>query len=72
MPTLLEYFSYLFHYSTVLAGPVCTFKEFNDFIDGSDVRPKVTFVLKVTEYEPWLPLFMISSKIIKFSIIVYY
>ena len=41
MPALLEYFSYLFHYSTVLAGPVCTFKEFNDFIDGSDVRPKV-------------------------------
>lgn len=42
VPTLLEYFSYLFHYSTVLAGPVCTFKEFNDFIDGSDVRPKGT------------------------------
>ena len=52
MPTLLEYFSYLFHYSTVLAGPVCTFKEFNDFIDGSDVRPEVTFVLGGTH--PWI------------------
>lgn len=40
VPPLLEYFSYLFHYSTILAGPVCTFKEFNDFIDGSDIRPK--------------------------------
>jgi len=40
VPSLLEYFSYLFHYSTVLAGPLCTFKEFNDFIDGSDVKPK--------------------------------
>ena len=41
VPSLLEYFSYLFHYSTILAGPVCTFREFNDFIDGSDIRPKV-------------------------------
>ncbi|XP_020624973.1 membrane-bound O-acyltransferase domain-containing protein 2-like isoform X2 [Orbicella faveolata] len=40
VPSLLEYFSYLFHYSTILAGPVCTFREFNDFIDGSDIRPK--------------------------------
>ena len=43
VPSLLEYFSYLFHYSTILAGPVCTFKEFNDFIDGSDIRPKVLY-----------------------------
>ncbi|XP_029195740.2 lysophospholipid acyltransferase 2-like isoform X1 [Acropora millepora] len=40
VPSLLEYFSYLFHYSTVLAGPLCTFKEYNDFIDGTDVKPK--------------------------------
>ena len=43
VPSLLEYFSYLFHYSTILAGPVCTFREFNDFIDGSDIRPKVMY-----------------------------
>ena len=47
MPSLLEYFSYLFHYSTLLAGPVCTFREFNDFIDGSDVRPKVMYHARV-------------------------
>ncbi|CAH3196510.1 unnamed protein product [Porites evermanni] len=40
VPSLLEYFSYIFHYSMILAGPLCTFKEFNDFIDGSDIRPK--------------------------------
>ncbi|KAJ7361779.1 Lysophospholipid acyltransferase 1 [Desmophyllum pertusum] len=40
VPSLLEYFSYLFHFSMILAGPVCTFREFNDFIDGSDIRPK--------------------------------
>ena len=37
----MEYFSYIFHYSTILAGPVCTFKEFNEFIDGSDIKQKV-------------------------------
>ncbi|CAH3196030.1 unnamed protein product [Porites evermanni] len=41
VPYVLEYFSYIFHYSTILAGPVCTFKEFNDFIDGSDIKQKV-------------------------------
>ena len=46
VPSLLEYFSYLFHYSTLLAGPVCTFREFNDFIDGSDIRPKVLITLE--------------------------
>ena len=48
VPSLLEYFSYLFHYSMILAGPVCTFREFNDFIDGSDVRPKVSGVTLFT------------------------
>lgn len=47
VPSLLEYFSYLFHYSTLLAGPVCTFREFNDFIDGSDIRPKVMYHARV-------------------------
>ena len=47
VPSLLEYFSYLFHYSTILAGPVCTFREFNDFIDGSDIRPKVMYHARV-------------------------
>ena len=41
VPSVLEYFSYLFHYSMILVGPVCTFKQFSNFIDGSDIRPKV-------------------------------
>nr|XP_058944698.1 lysophospholipid acyltransferase 6-like isoform X2 [Pocillopora verrucosa] len=40
VPSLLEYFSYLFHYSTILVGPVCTFKDFSDFINGSDIISK--------------------------------
>lgn len=58
VPSLLEYFSYLFHYSTILAGPVCTFKEFNDFIDGSDIRPK-----KPGEKEP-SPLMDVLKKML--------
>ncbi|KAL9962970.1 hypothetical protein ACROYT_G032129 [Oculina patagonica] len=57
VPSLLEYFSYLFHFSTILAGPVCTFREFNDFIDGSDIRPK-----KPGEKEP-SPLMDVIKKL---------
>lgn len=58
VPTVLDYFSYIFHYSTLLAGPVCTFREFNDFIDGSDIRPK-----KPGEKEP-SPLADVVKKLI--------
>ena len=37
VPTVLEYFAYLFHYSMLFAGPVCTFKEYMDFIEGKDI-----------------------------------
>ena len=37
MPSLLEYFSYMFQHSTFLAGPVCTFNVYMDFIEGRDI-----------------------------------
>lgn len=37
IPSLLEYFGYMFHHSTLLAGPVCTFNDFMDFIEGRDI-----------------------------------
>ena len=37
VPSLLEYFGYIFHYSMLLVGPVCTFKDYMDFIDGRDI-----------------------------------
>ncbi|XP_078356464.1 membrane-bound glycerophospholipid O-acyltransferase 2-like, partial [Oculina patagonica] len=37
VPSLLEYFGYMFHFSMLLAGPVCTFKDYMDFIEGRDI-----------------------------------
>ena len=37
VPSLLEYFGYLFHHSTMLVGPVCTFSDYMDFIEGRDI-----------------------------------
>ncbi|XP_031574563.1 lysophospholipid acyltransferase 2-like isoform X2 [Actinia tenebrosa] len=34
VPSLLEYFGYILHYSTLLAGPACTYRKYKDFIDG--------------------------------------
>ena len=36
IPSLLEYFSYNFCFSYFLAGPACTYKEYEDFITGSN------------------------------------
>ena len=37
VPSLLEYFGYMFHHSMLLAGPVCSFKDYMDFIEGRDI-----------------------------------
>ncbi|KAJ7361775.1 Lysophospholipid acyltransferase 2 [Desmophyllum pertusum] len=37
VPSLLEYFGYMFHHSMLLAGPVCTFNDYMDFIEGRDI-----------------------------------
>ena len=37
VPSLLEYFSYIFHHSSFLVGPVCSFKDYMDFIVGDDM-----------------------------------
>lgn len=39
IPSILEYFGYMFHHSTLLAGPVCTFNDYMDFIEGRDIAP---------------------------------
>ena len=47
-PTPLEYFGYLFHFSSFLVGPTYTYREYIDFIEGKDIEraladPKVLF-----------------------------
>ena len=37
-PGVLEYFSYMFNFHSFLAGPSCTFREYQSFIDGSNLR----------------------------------
>ena len=37
VPSLLEYFGYLLNHSTLLVGPVCTFNDYMDFIEGRDI-----------------------------------
>jgi len=36
-PSLLEYFTYMFNFHSILAGPSCTIKEFLTFMDGSNL-----------------------------------
>ncbi|KAJ8676449.1 hypothetical protein QAD02_012236, partial [Eretmocerus hayati] len=34
MPTMLEYFSYVFHFQTLMAGPIIFYRDYIDFIQG--------------------------------------
>lgn len=34
MPTILEYFSYVFHFQALMAGPVIVYRDYIDFIHG--------------------------------------
>lgn len=38
MPTALEYFSYVFHFQALMAGPVIFYRDYIDFIHGSGLR----------------------------------
>lgn len=38
MPTTLEYFSYVFHFQALMAGPVIFYRDYIDFIHGSGIR----------------------------------
>ncbi|XP_043266771.1 lysophospholipid acyltransferase 2 isoform X2 [Venturia canescens] len=38
MPTALEYFSYVFHFQALMAGPVIFYRDYVDFIHGSGIR----------------------------------
>ncbi|KOC59675.1 Lysophospholipid acyltransferase 2 [Habropoda laboriosa] len=37
MPTTLEYFSYVFHFQALMAGPVIFYRDYIDFIHGSNL-----------------------------------
>ena len=37
-PSILEYFSYNFCFLTILAGPTCTYIEFNKMVSGENFQ----------------------------------
>ncbi|CAD5234615.1 unnamed protein product [Bursaphelenchus xylophilus] len=40
VPSVLEFMSYLFHFQTVLTGPLCFYTDYIQFIDGNDMTPE--------------------------------
>ncbi|XP_076231667.1 lysophospholipid acyltransferase 6 isoform X2 [Calliopsis andreniformis] len=38
MPTALEYFSYVFHFQALMAGPVILYRDYMDFIEGHSFK----------------------------------
>ncbi|RZB39174.1 IQ and ubiquitin-like domain-containing protein, partial [Asbolus verrucosus] len=41
LPTALEYFSFTLHFPSLMAGPVIFYKDYMDFIDGSNLKSPV-------------------------------
>lgn len=37
IPTMLEYFSYVFHFQALMAGPVIFYRDYIDFIHGRNI-----------------------------------
>ncbi|KAK3738858.1 hypothetical protein QZH41_015067 [Actinostola sp. cb2023] len=46
VPSPLQYFGYVLHYSMLLSGPACTYRQYKDFINGSCTEVRITPVLK--------------------------
>ncbi|XP_014609872.1 PREDICTED: lysophospholipid acyltransferase 1 [Polistes canadensis] len=38
MPTMMEYFSYVFHFQALMAGPVIFYRDYIDFINGDHMK----------------------------------
>ncbi|XP_057340051.1 lysophospholipid acyltransferase 6 isoform X1 [Microplitis mediator] len=43
MPTTLEYFSYIFHFQALMAGPVIFYRDYMDFINGTRLKGGKSF-----------------------------
>ncbi|KAH8331548.1 hypothetical protein KR074_006058 [Drosophila pseudoananassae] len=42
MPTALEYFSYVWHFQSILAGPLVFYKDYIEFVEGYNLLPPPT------------------------------
>lgn len=39
MPSALEYFSYVWHFQSLMAGPLVFYKDYIEFVEGCNLRP---------------------------------
>ncbi|XP_073250221.1 lysophospholipid acyltransferase 1-like isoform X1 [Porites lutea] len=79
MPSFLEYYGYIFHHSMLLVGPVCSYKEYIDFIEGRDIAqatikghkepsPTVPTLQKLASSLLCVILFLLGSKVFPFEL----
>ena len=47
MPTTLEYFSYVFHFQALMAGPVIFYRDYIDFIHGRNLTGARALTVRV-------------------------
>lgn len=62
MPTLLEYFSYVFHFQVLMCGPVIFYRDYIDFINGNTFLKHAppSSVRKIISF--WDAIFLIVDK----------
>jgi len=80
IPSVLEYFGYMFHHSMLLAGPACTFNDYIDFIEGRDIArateqkmrkepsPVNAMLTKLSFSLTYMVLFAFLSKLLPFHL----
>lgn len=53
MPTTLEYFSYVFHFQALMAGPVIFYRDYIDFIHGRNLTGARALTVRVLFNHPF-------------------
>ena len=58
MPTTLEYFSYVFHFQALMAGPVIFYRDYIDFIHGHNLAGATALTVRIFVWSFSLFLFL--------------
>jgi hypothetical protein len=67
MPTTLEYFSYIFHFQALMAGPVIFYRDYTDFIH----RQHISGTKAVSTYMDTLNGYKNNSSALRSNLINY-
>lgn len=60
MPTTLEYFSYVFHFQALMAGPVIFYRDYIDFIHGRNLTGARALTVRVLFNHPFFCVYTLS------------